>query len=153
MIVVLLCLMACDPSRVYENSFDFNDRYWLREVVPAFEFQVPQDGQYNLYMNLRNEASYGTANVYFRYYLTDSTGLQLQSAQKSEFLFHPKTGKPYGSTTLGDIFDHQVLLLEGYDLQKGGKYTLRFEQFMRTDTLRGVLSIGARVEHAARKNH
>jgi gliding motility-associated lipoprotein GldH len=67
-------------------------------------------------------------------------------------LFHEKTGEPFGSSGLGYVFEHQFPLLENYTFKNPGKYTMRFEQFMRTDTLKGVLSVGIRVEKSQNSN-
>jgi gliding motility-associated lipoprotein GldH len=64
----------------------------------------------------------------------------------NSFLFDEKTGKPNGNSGLGDIYDQQFLLLKDYAFTQPGDYTIQFEQFMRTDSLQGVLAIGVRVE-------
>ena len=67
----------------------------------------------------------------------------------STFLFEEKTGKPLGSSGLGDVYDQQVPILKNYQFKKSGTYSLKFEQFMRTDTLSGILAVGFRLEDAA----
>jgi gliding motility-associated lipoprotein GldH len=143
----VIIFTSCDTSRVYDKNTDFADRYWTTEEKPEFEFQInePED-EYDLFANVRNTASYPNANLYFTYYLTDSTGRVLEKKLMSEFLFDRKTGKPIGSSVLGDIYDHRFLLLKNYKFDLPGKYKVRYEQFMRTDTLRGMLAIGLRVE-------
>lgn len=143
----VLMLAACDSARIYEVNKDFPDREWIVTDQPAFEFKIDNTNlTYNLYTNLRNEVSYPKANLYFTYYLTDSTGAVLHKDLVSEFLFDKKTGKPFGSTVLGDIYDHQFLVLKDYQFKRPGKYIVRYEQFMRKDTLKGILAIGLRVE-------
>lgn len=148
---VLACtLSACDDSRVYEKNIDFDNRQWLVADIPSFEFIVPDStSAYNVFLNLRNEVSYPNANIYFTYYLADSTGTVLQSKLTSQFLFDKKTGEPFGRSGLGDVYDHQFLLLEKRKFPYAGKFNLKVEQFMRTDTLRGVLSVGVRVERTS----
>lgn len=148
--VTICCLLmtACDPARVYETSYDFPERYWLKDVQPAFQFEIPRSGKYNLYMTIRNESSFENANLYFTYYLSDSTGEVLASMLKSEFLFDGKTGKPFGSTVLGDIYDHELPMLNAFAFSHAGSYTLKYEQFTRQDSLQGVMSVGLRVERA-----
>lgn len=154
LLLTVLCaaaaLWACDSTRVYEKNQDFTARHWLVSEQPSFEFEVSDVRKpYNLYFNVRNAVSYPDANLYFTYYLTDSTGTMLRKALVSEFLFDRKTGEPFGSSVLGDIYDHQFLLLKDYMFARPGKYTMRYEQFMRRDTLNDILAVGLRVEHAA----
>ncbi len=148
-IAVVLIFASCDSSRIYEQNFDFENRYWAVAEQPQFEFTIDNVNQkYNLYVNVRNEISYPNANLYFTYYLADSTGKVLEKELVTEFLFDKKTGKPLGKSVLGDIYDHQIQLQKGYIFKNPGKYSIRYEQFMRADTLRGMLGIGLRVEHS-----
>ena len=152
---LLFCLLiatACDTNRVFENNKDFEKRYWLSGDQPSFDFQIDNTSVgYNLYCNLRNEISYPNSRIFLTYHLSDSTGKELQKAMISEYLFDKKTGEPFGKSGLGDIYDHRFLLLKNYAFLQPGKYTMRFEQFMRSDTLRGVLAVGLRVERTNNK--
>ena len=73
---------------------------------------------------------------------------EIKKEMINSFLFDEKTGKPQGTSGLGDIYDQQLLLLQNHKFNQAGKYTIQYEQFMRTDTLQGVLAIGVRVEKA-----
>lgn len=141
-------LSSCDKKRVYEKNVDFEKRYWLVEDQPKFEFSIVDAAiPYNLYCDIRNEVSYPKTNLYLTYYLRDSTTL-LQKKLISNLLFDEKTGQPFGTSGLGDVYDHRVPLLMGYTFKHPGKYTVTLEQFMRLDTLRGMLAVGIRVEKA-----
>ena len=58
-----------------------------------------------------------------------------------------KTGKPFGTSGLGDIYDHRFELLKDYQFPTRGKYRIKLEQMMRMDTLHGILAVGVRVEN------
>ncbi len=142
-------LVACDDSRVYEYNQDFADRAWKVSDTPRFEFVIKDLGKkYNLYYNVRNSLDYPFARLFVQYSLEDSTGAALQKKLVSEFLFDQKTGQPHGSSGLGDVYDHRFLLLNDYEFKRPGKYRMKLEQFMRMDTLHGVLAVGVRVETA-----
>ena len=144
-----LFVTSCDTRRVYEKNQDFAHRYWLAADRPQFEFEIQDPSlKYNIYINVRTESNFPNANLYYIYTLTDSTGKELEEKLVSEFLFDKKTGKPLGSSGLGDIYDHRFLLLPDYSFSHPGKYRIHYEQFMRTDTLRGILAIGLRVEQS-----
>lgn len=147
--LLLLLANACDENRVYEKNEDFPKRYWLVSELPVFEFEITDVKRpYNLYLNVRNEIAYPEARLFVTYYLNDSTGNELKKELVSHFLFEKKTGKPFGNSGLGDIYDHQIPVLKDYQFENPGKYTFKVEQFMREDTLHGVLSVGLRVERA-----
>ena len=148
LLAIIVLLNCCDNSRVYEKNYDFSERHWLVNEKPSFEFTVANDQSYNLYCNLRNGLTYPYSRIFITYTLKDSVGTELKKEMINSFLFDEKTGKPNGSSGLGDIYDQQFLLLKDYSFSQPGKYTVQFEQFMRTDTLQGVLAIGLRVENA-----
>jgi gliding motility-associated lipoprotein GldH len=148
-IVAGFLLYACDEQRLFENYKDFESGTWIVSEQPAFEFSITDvQRPYNVYCNLRNAESYPFADFRFTYYLSDSTGTLLDKKLKIQYLFDRKSGKPFGESGLGDIYDHQFLLLKNHTFSKPGKYTMRFEQFMRRDTLPGILAVGLRVERA-----
>jgi gliding motility-associated lipoprotein GldH len=154
-IVVVFCLIcilfsACDSSRVYEQNTDFANRYWIVDEKPEFEFTINQPADtYTLYGNIRNAISYPYARIFFTYHLQDSTGTEIEKKLVTQYLFDGKTGKPFGNSGLGDIYDHRFELLKNYHFKYAGRYTVKFEQLMRTDSLPGILAVGLRVENDA----
>lgn len=147
--IVGTLLSACDDNRVYEQITDFDNRQWISTEKPQFEFFIDNiDQPYNLYSDIRNSVSYPYSRFFFTYYLQDSTGSDIEKKMITEFLFDSKTGKPFGKSGIGDLYDHRFLLLKNYQFQRQGKYRVVFEQFMRMDTLPGILSVGLRVERS-----
>ncbi|HOX83345.1 MAG TPA: gliding motility lipoprotein GldH [Chryseolinea sp.] len=146
-IALLFFLAGCDSNRVYEQYHDFDNSFWAVSETPEFEFTIDQSGEkYNLYCNIRNSSDYPNARFFFTYYFQDSAGTVLQKELRTELLFDSKTGKPFGSSGVGDIYDHQFNILENYQFSHPGKFKVKFEQFTRTDTLPGILAVGLRVE-------
>jgi len=147
---VMLSLMACNDAQVYEQITDFEKRQWVVTEKPEFEFVVDDiSNKYNLYTDVRNTISYPYARFFFTYYLKDSTGAEIQKDLMTEFLFDAKTGKPFGKSGIGDLYDHRFTILKDYQFAKSGKYKIQLEQFMRVDTLPGILAVGVRVEKAS----
>lgn len=152
-LLLTICLLSsCDDQRLYENNKELADKYWLADSVLNFEFEVQDIGTpYNLYINIRNTASYPYENIYLTYYLKDSLDKELKSELINYNLFDPKTGQPFGEG-LGDIFDHQFLLLKNYQFQTTGTYSFNLQQYMRMDSLPEVLAAGVRVERVSVDN-
>jgi gliding motility-associated lipoprotein GldH len=145
--ISVMFLMGCDDSRVFEQIADFDQRQWVISEKPEFEFVVDNiNDKYNLYGDIRNSVSYPYSRFFFTYYLHDSSGVELQKKLMTEFLFDSKTGKPFGKSGIGDLYDHRFLLLKDYQFKNRGKYKVTFEQFMRMDTLPGIVAVGLRVE-------
>jgi gliding motility-associated lipoprotein GldH len=143
----LLVLSGCDQSRVYELDHDLDGHFWRVKEIPTFEFAVTDSTQlYNIYYRVRNSSDYPYARIFVKYSLMDPANKELQSKLVSNYLFDQKSGVPLGSSGIGDKFDHQFLILDKQKFNKTGKFKVTLEQFMRTDTLPGVESIGIRVE-------
>jgi gliding motility-associated lipoprotein GldH len=150
LIVLGVMAAACDDTRVYEKYVDFDQRYWVVNEKPEFEFQIADTSRkYTIYSNVRNSVSYPWSRLFVTYYLQDSTGRDIRKDLINEYLFDVRSGKPFGESGLGDIYDHQFLLLKDYRFSQPGKYKVKFEQFMRTDTLQGILAVGLRVEQSS----
>ncbi len=148
--LLVLLLSACDENRVFEENMDFEESQWLADSVASFEFEISDSDQaYNIYWNVRNSLNYPYRNLYLTYYLEDTLGNRIATDLHNMLLFDPKTGEPYGSG-FGDIFSHQIMALPDYRFDTAGIYRIRLEQYMRTDTLQEVLSVGVRVEEAER---
>lgn len=145
-ILVTLVIVSCSDNRIYEDYADFDGRFWAVANQPSFEFLIddPQS-KYGLYCNIRIAESYPYSDFNFQYTLSDSTGNVLAKRLVVKDVFDRKTGKPLGESGLGDIYDHQVQLPD-YVFTNPGKYKISLEQFMRTDSLEGVLAVGVRVE-------
>lgn len=145
----ILTLAACDSSRLYESNQDFETTQWVVERKPAFEFRITDLGKsYNLYCNVRNTSEYPYARLFVNYLMRDSTGAVINKELTSLFLFDATTGKPFGNSGIGDVFDHQHPILSEYRFPYLGRFTVEFEQQMRLDTLAGISAVGLRVEVA-----
>ncbi len=143
-----LLLMGCDTDRIYEENRDFHNKQWVVSDTPTFQFTIDDPQQtYNIYWNVRNTISYPYQNLYLTYFLEDTLGHRLDTDLHNMQLFAPKTGEPYGDG-LGDIFSHQFLAIPQHKFDTAGVYQIKLEQYMRTDTLPEIISVGVRVEEA-----
>lgn len=144
---ILWLVASCDDQRVFENNQEFKTRSWMVQEEPVFEFNIPDSSQtYALYYNVRNSLDYPYARIFVTYALYDSTGKELSKKLVFHDLFDEKSGRPFGESGLGDLYDHQFPLLTKYHFPTRGKYAVKLTQFMRKDTLQGVLAVGVRVE-------
>lgn len=151
-----LCLLviqfSCDDKRVFEEYADFDQKYWLADSVQYFNFEIDRpETSYNLYLNVRNTNTYPYHNLYVKYQLLDSTGNTITENLVNKNLYDAKTGEPNGSG-LGDIYSHQFLLQENISFVNKGSYRLSLQQYMRQDTLKGIVSVGVRLENSISSN-
>lgn len=143
-LLVAVCF-SCDPNRIGENNKSI-EGYWHSDSIANFSFAIEDPSlDYNLYFSVRNGVEFPHSNLYFKYSLKDSLGVDLESELINLQLFNSKTGYPLGNGT-GGIFEHQYELLTKYSFTKKGIYNLSFQQYMRYDSLPEIHSVGYRVE-------
>jgi len=148
-VAISLILFGCDSTRVFEDNVEFRDRKWKITEPVQFEFQVADTSKkYNLLMNIRNSLDYPYARIFVNYDLQTQDSILLNKKMVAEYLFDQKTGKPFGSSGIGDIYDHQFPILRKYSFEKVGTYRMKLSQFMRMDTIPGILAVGIRLEQA-----
>ena len=148
---IAMLIAGCDSNRVFEKNIEFKDRTWKIAAPANFEFQVVDaTKKYNLLMDVRNSIEYPYARLFVNYDLKgDSASLSKELI--SVYLFDQKTGKPFGTSGIGDIYDHQFPILKNYTFKRAGAYQMSFQQFMRQDTIPGILAVGLRVEEVEAK--
>jgi gliding motility-associated lipoprotein GldH len=149
-VVPVILLFGCDSRRVFEDNIEFRDRHWKMSEPAQFEFQIIDTSkQYNLLVNIRNSIEYPYARIFVNYELLKQDS-SLVKKMVVEYLFDQKTGKPFGTSGIGDIYDHQFPILKNYSFEKSGTYKIKLDQFMRMDTIPGILAVGIRVEKAGK---
>ncbi|MDN4166406.1 gliding motility lipoprotein GldH [Cytophagales bacterium LB-30] len=142
---ICLSMVSCDSDRVFERNDDFENRIWAAEDTHTFLFTI-DDAQtdYEVSLNVRNSLIYPYQNLYTTISIEDSTGTEIYQTLKNTSLFDEKTGEPLGSG-LGDIFDHQSVVVSGLRFPHTGTYTAFVTQAMRMDSLPEIMSVGIRV--------
>ena len=146
LVLIAMIVIGCDSNRVYENNVDFKDRAWKIAEPAKFDFQIADTTKkYNLLMDVRNSIDYPFARLFVNYELKKDS-VTLSKELISVYLFDQKTGKSFGNSGIGDIYDHQFFIMKNYSFRKVGKYNMSFQQLMRQDTIPGILAVGLRVE-------
>ena len=144
-ILLSLVLYSCDNNATFEDVADINNSYWLADSIKSFEFNIDQpNSEYQILLNLRNGIEYPHSNIYIQYSIIDSTNTILDEELRNFQLFHPKTGYPFGNGS-GNIKQHQFDLVVGYSFPYQGKYKIKFEQYMRYDSLPQIYSVGVTI--------
>src|SRR5579872_909800 len=148
MATIALLLAGFDSRRVFEDNVEFQNRSWRISEPAQFEFQIADHTKkYNLFLNIINSLDYPFARIFVNYELLQHDS-SISKKMVSEFLFDQKTGKPFGTSGIGDIYDHQFPILKNYSFEKAGSYKMKLDQFMRMDTIPGIVAVGIRIEKA-----
>ncbi len=146
-LISVFMLAACSEEKVYHSYVDFDNRKWAADNAPKFTFSIDDTTQrYNVYCNVRNSTLYPWSRIFIQYQLGDTLGHVYDNRLLQAFLFDAKTGEPFGQSGLGDLYDHQISILNNYKFKKAGPYRVTLQQYMRTEELEGVVSVGVGVE-------
>ncbi len=138
-------LAACGKEATFEGYKNLPNKTWRIDSTVVFAFNIAEHRKlYDLYYNVRNTISYPYYNLYTQVELVDASGKVLWNKLLDTNLLDAKTGKPYG-TGIGDMYDHEILLLKQYQFATQGLYTLKFKHQMRNDTLPDVMAVGVKV--------
>jgi gliding motility-associated lipoprotein GldH len=147
--IVIAFAYACNSNRIYERNVKFSERIWNKDSAAIFKFEIADiNTDYTFYFNLRNTILYPYQNIYLTYSIEDTLGNVYDSDLTNINLFDSKTGRPLGSG-MGDIFDHQYMVIEDYQFNNPGTYLFRIKQYMRMDSLREIMSVGLRIERSS----
>jgi gliding motility-associated lipoprotein GldH len=147
-LLLIYIASSCNSNRIYERNLKFSERIWKKDSAAVFNFEINDiNTNYNFYFNLRNTILYPYQNIYISYSLEDTLGNVYDSDLTNIILFDSKTGEPLGQG-LGDIFDHQYLVIDNYQFNIPGMYLFRIKQYMRMDSLPEIMSVGLRVERS-----
>lgn len=153
LVFLCLCLVfsvsACQEAHViFEDNQSLKDGLWKREEPISFEFEIKDTSKkYDILYNIRNDVNYPYYNLYVTYYLHYPDGKKIDSLLMDIILFDKSTGKPFGEGT-GGIKTHQLPAFPNFKFSQIGKYKYSFKQYMRLNPLKGIMSMGLRIEEA-----
>lgn len=143
---LFLVVYSCDTKSVFEDDQDLGEKSWHMDHMPEFTFEIKDTSPKNLTFKMRNDLDYPNQNIYITYYLLNEQGKQINTELVNIPLFDEITGKPLGKGN--SIYQSTATILRNYTFPKAGEYTLKLAQYMRSESLAGVHSVGVRVEEA-----
>ncbi|WP_164969627.1 gliding motility lipoprotein GldH [Aquirufa rosea] len=143
LVLPLSFLMACQGDQVFDQVSKMGEKGWLQKNQISYPFEIKKiDQSYTLYVAIRQSNDYPFNNFYFVPKILGSNGQVIKQALAEAILYDPKSGKAKGKG-LGDMYSHKFAIFKQLKFPKKGKYTLLLSHDMRTDTLAGIISVGA----------
>jgi len=138
-------LSSCTEDRYFEKNQDFEDRVWNMDESAKFNFEIDSvELPYRIKLNIRNTMEYPYRNLYIQYNLEYQNEKLTEKLHEIQ-LFEGKTGKPYGEPQ-SEIYSHQLLIQDSVYFPNKGSYTVILNQYMREKELKGMVSVGLRIE-------
>lgn len=141
-LIFIFLLAACQMEPGFEENTSLGDTGWPEKQTLAFAVpEIKENGLYDLETFIRQDNNYPFYNCYFIAEIKTEKGTTLKKGLVEAIFYDPKTGKPKGQG-LGDLFNHRYKIFRQISLKKGDKIQVQFRQFMRRDTLTGIISVG-----------
>lgn len=150
---LLLFIISCDSKSIFDEYRSLPNQ-WDKDEIVIFNFEAPDTtGNYNLFVNLRNNKDYKYSNLFL------ITSLEYPNGKTYIDTLEYKMAAPDGKllgTGFTDIKENK-LWYKGYDasftFKEVGNYKFQVQQAMRkfgdangVEELDGVTDVGFRIE-------
>lgn len=149
LIILGFSLQACDQNVVYEKNIDIPKYQWEQNDSLSFEFNIEDELNKNLFLNVRHRFEYGWRNMWVNmqvHFPNDSvynTPINISMSQPD--------GHWFGECS-GDICNLQFEVQDYYNYAfMPGTYRFVFSHEMRENPLPNIMSFGIRLENFTQK--
>ncbi len=140
--LVSILQFSCQMEPGFEENTSLGADGWPEKQKIEYEIaQVHESGPYDLQILIRQDNNYPFYNCFLLAEITDEKGKNIKKGLVEAFFYDQKSGKPKGEG-LGDLFSHKYTIFENIPLKKGTHLKISLRQFMRRDTLQGIVSVG-----------
>ena len=149
-LLLLFCflLQSCGQSFLYEKDISLAQNTWAYENKIDFPFEVVDTKSLqNLYLDLTHSTEFKTQNLYVKFHTKSPSGKIISDMVSLELA--EKNGLWFGNCG-GEWCDLRIPIQSGAYFEEVGTYTLSVEQYTRTEALKGIKSIGFRIEKTER---
>ncbi|MHC1703713.1 MAG: gliding motility lipoprotein GldH [Tenuifilaceae bacterium] len=148
-IISLFLAASCDRNGVFEKNIDTENNIWNIADIAKFEVTIADTISYqNIFINIRNTTDYPNSNLYlFIKTVAPSGASQLDTL---EYFVSDEYGKWLGKG-FGQLRDNRFPYKQNIRFSSKGNYQFEVQQAMRTDQLKGIASIGLRIEKSLTK--
>ena len=143
-IVVSIIALSCSDISVYNSNIDIPSENWSIDSIAQFNVEITDTTSiHNIYVSIRNTTHYPNSNLYLFINTTSPQGATLRDTL--ECILADSKGNWLGKG-VGAIRDNQIPYKRYIRFPDVGTYEFTIQQGMRTHHLKGIASIGIRVE-------
>ncbi|NLJ83261.1 MAG: gliding motility lipoprotein GldH [Bacteroidales bacterium] len=138
-LTLIILLSSCnDKDYIYYENYTISHEKWTADKALPFVFNIEDTNTtHEIGFTIRYNNNYDYQLLYLFIYSTLPNGKEIIDTA-SCYLFKPD-GKPYGT---GNRIKELNIAFGTLTFPQKGKYTMRIKHAMRSDTIRGINSIG-----------
>ena len=141
---LLICFASCDNNYLYQEEKTLPGAVWTYRDTLDFSFTVADTSTlYNLYLDFKHSDAFPYQNIYLKLYTRFPDGKRLSKVRNFD-LFDAQ-GTSNGQCSGGEC-SVRILLQDNAFFNTAGAYTITLEQYMRVDSLNGIIAAGLAVE-------
>lgn len=144
LLLAVFAVYSCGNISVYNRNVDIPSETWSIDSIVTFKVDIQDTTSiHHVYINIRNTTDYPNSNLYLFINTTSPRGAALRDTMEC-FLADSKgswLGKGFGA-----IRDNQIPYKRFVRFPEVGVYEFNIQQGMRTTQLKGIASVGIRVE-------
>ncbi len=139
-IMGILVLSSCGPDYIFNETYTIRDQSWTYDDTVNFTLDVQDTTAiYNLSLEVRHSVDYPYQNLYTKFHTIFPGGQKREEVVSLELA-------DKGAIWLGDCNQTTCLLSipvqQGAYFNQAGQHQFLIEQFMRQDSLEGIISFG-----------
>ncbi|MBP5364475.1 MAG: gliding motility lipoprotein GldH [Bacteroidales bacterium] len=139
-----IILTACSTNDVYNDYIALPNKGWGTDSLAVFRTQIDDaSASYNLWIQIRNENDYPYSNLWLFIDVVSPDG------QMARDTLECILARPDGSWLgggWGSLYSLQCPYRLNSHFAQSGNYTFRMAHGMRDDDIRGIHSLGLRIE-------
>jgi gliding motility-associated lipoprotein GldH len=136
--------VSCSTESIYEANIDIPKESWSIDSTAIFKVDIIDTlSVHHIYINVRNTTNYPNSNLFLFIQTTSPNGAQLRDTMEC---FLADTRGNWLGKGFGALRDNQVPYKKFIRFPEEGTYTFSIQHGMRAQSLKGVSSIGLRVE-------
>ena len=142
--VFSLALSSCDRNGVFDENINTKDYLWNENDIAKFGVKMADTLLYhNIFINVRNTTDYQNCNLFL--FITTKSPAGFSETDTLECFLADDQGNWLGKG-FGFIRDNQIPFKHNVRFPQKGEYKFEIRQAMRTDELKGIASVGIRIE-------
>jgi gliding motility-associated lipoprotein GldH len=145
LLFILAGIISCETINLFEKNILIPDHEWKAGFQPEISFDIADTTAfYNIFFVLRHTDAYGFNNIWVKA-TSLAPGDTASNTQRFDFLLANQDR--WTGSAMDDIYEHRIMLYkQPVKFRRAGVYKVKFEQVMRENPLKHVLSVGLRVE-------
>ncbi len=141
-LLIISLFFSCRENKKTFFTKNFTHSQWPKDQELVFNFFNPTPGKkYDVFYQISYSPEYPFQNLWMRHQIEGPDGKALSEANSNMDLFDRISGKPEGQYGAGKIYRY-ARFQKNISLKDSGLYKIRIRQYMRADTLEGIISAG-----------